>query len=192
MKRVREIILDFTPLLDVTLIILFYFILFSHMGAAEVQQKAEQRMQEASAAHSAAENRMQEAEALMQEAAFQRKMLEDADEKGAAIEQALEDYAAGRNLKLLMQMNAGEWVLRVRRGNERDAIAVLRQGDSADALEAALREAGCLPENVLLCELIYDADEDGTNQAYQAMKTILDTVRESYPHMYISETDLSK
>ena len=192
MKRIREIILDFTPLLDVTLIILFYFILFSHMGAAEAQQKAERERADAAAAQTAAAQHMEEAEQLMQQAEFERRVLAEAGGNGAMLEQAVEEYAAGRNIKLLLTMNGKSWTLRVRRGNARDTLAELHSAEDLSLLTAALRKADYQKDDIILCELIYDADEDGTNQAYQDVRQILEQVREAFPHIYISETDLSK
>ena len=192
MKRIREIILDFTPLLDVTLIILFYFILFSHMGAAEAQQKADRERADAAAAQTAAAQHMQEAEELMQQAEFERRVLAEASGNGAMLEQAVEEYAAGRNIKLLLTMNGKSWTLRVRRGNARDTLAELHSAEDLSLLTAALRKAEYQKDDIILCELIYDADEDGTNQAYQDVRQILEQVRETFPHIYISETDLSK
>ena len=192
MKRIREIILDFTPLLDVTLIILFYFILFSHMGAAEAQQKADRERADAAAAQTAAAQHMEEAEQLMQQAEFERRVLAEAGGNGAMLEQAVEEYAAGRNIKLLLTMNGKSWTLRVRRGNARDTLAELHSAEDLSMLTAALRKAEYQKDDIILCELIYDADEDGTNQAYQDVRQILEQVREAFPHIYISETDLSK
>ncbi len=192
MKRIREIILDFTPLLDVTLIILFYFILFSHMGAAEAQQKADRERADAAAAQTAAAQHMEEAEQLMQQAEFERRVLAEAGGNGAMLEQAVEEYAAGRNIKLLLTMNGKSWTLRVRRGNARDTLAELHSAEDLSLLTAALRKAEYQKDDIILCELIYDADEDGTNQAYQDVRQILEQVREAFPHIYISETDLSK
>lgn len=192
MKRIREIILDFTPLLDVTLIILFYFILFSHMGAAEAQQKADRERADAAAAQTAAAQHMEEAEQLMQQAEFERRVLAEAGGNGAMLEQAVEEYAAGRNIKLLLTMNGKSWTLRVRRGNARDILAELHSAEDLSLLTAALRKADYQKDDIILCELIYDADEDGTNQAYQDVRQILEQVREAFPHIYISETDLSK
>ena len=192
MKRIREIILDFTPLLDVTLIILFYFILFSHMGAAQAQQKADRERADAAAAQTAAAQHMEEAEQLMQQAEFERRLLAEAGGNGAMLEQAVEEYAAGRNIKLLLTMNGKSWTLRVRRGNARDTLAELHSAEDLSLLTAALRKAEYQKDDIILCELIYDADEDGTNQAYQDVRQILEQVREAFPHIYISETDLSK
>ena len=192
MKRIREIILDFTPLLDVTLIILFYFILFSHMGAAQAQQKADRERADAAAAQTAAAQHMEEAEQLMQQAEFECRVLAEAGGNGAMLEQAVEEYAAGRNIKLLLTMNGKSWTLRVRRGNARDTLAELHSAEDLSLLTAALRKAEYQKDDIILCELIYDADEDGTNQAYQDVRQILEQVREAFPHIYISETDLSK
>lgn len=197
MKRIREIILDFTPLLDVTLIILFYFILFSHMGAAEAQQQAELAAAEADAAKSAASEMMAEAERLQQEAENMQKdaadrlaILEKTEQNQAAAAEAMQAFASGENLKLRLISQTGAWKLRVQQGQ--DVIADL-QGDSVEQqLLKSIQEAGYLPENIILCEFAYTATEAGSYQAYQSVHQVLDTVRVEYPHFYISETDLSQ
>lgn len=196
MKRIRELILDFTPLLDVTLIILFYFILFSHMGAAEAQQKAEFAAAEAAAAQSAAAEMMaeaerlqQSAEELQQDAAERLAILEETAHDQAATAEAMQAFARGENLKLRLISQADAWSLRVQ---QRQAILADLSGDAlAEQLADAVKAAGYLPEDVVLCEFAYAAAESGSYQAYQAAVRALEAVRAEYPHFYISETDLS-
>lgn len=196
MKRVREIILDFTPLLDITLIILFYFILFSHMGAAEAQQNAALAAAAAEAAQSAAADMMAEAERVQQsaedlqrDAAEQLAILADTEQNQAAMAEAVQAFASGENLRLRLSSQAGAWRLRVLRGSEE--LAVLADEPLAQPLSDALRAAGYLPEDIILCEFAYTATESGSYQAYQTVQQALGAVRAEYPHLYISETDLS-
>lgn len=196
MKRMRELILDFTPLLDITLIILFYFILFSHMGAAEARQNAALAAAEADAATAAAAEMMaeaaqmqQSAEDLQQDAARQLAILAETEQNQAATAEAIQAFACGENLKLRLTSQAGEWSLRVQRGQE--VLAELAGDALAQQLADAVQAAGCLPEDVILCEFAYTATEAGSYQAYQAVQQALGAVRAEYPHLYISETDLS-
>ena len=189
MKRMREIILDFTPLLDVTLIILFYFILFSHMGAAEAQQRAENAVQQAHAAQAAAEAEVQQAAEMQQQAARQLEALAEAEGNQAAVAEALELFADGKNLKLRLRAQAGKWSLSVMQGAE--LLGKITDQSPEDALSVLLRDAGWSKEQVILCEFVYTASEAGSKKAYDDIDDTLDRIREEFPHLYISETDLS-
>ena len=45
MKK-RDVILDFTSLLDVTLIVIFFFVLFSHLDSQENKARTDAKVQE--------------------------------------------------------------------------------------------------------------------------------------------------
>lgn len=196
MKRMRDIILDFTPLLDITLIILFYFILFSHMGAAEAQQNAALAAAAAEAAQSAAADMMAEAEQLHRqaenlqlEADRQLAILAETEQNQAATAEAMQAFARGENLKLRLLSQADGWSLRVQTGDDR--LAELAGEALAQQLTDVLQTAGYLREDVILCEFAYTATESGSYQAYRTVHEALDAVRAEYQHLYISETDLS-
>ncbi len=189
-RQIKEILLDFTPLLDVTMIILFFFVLYSRLGVDDVKKQAEQNMQDAAAAQSEAAELHSEAEKMQQEAWKKLAVLEEADGNQAALAAAMEQYAGGDNIKLRLEMKESGWLLRVLRGTE--LLTALEQSDGAERLVHALEQANYEQGDVLLCEFIYDAEAAGSNQAFRQITEMLETVRESYPHMYISETDLSK
>ena len=68
MRRRKEAVLDFTSLLDIVLIILFFFILFSYMETGEAREKAEAAVSEAAAISETADRREAEAEYKIKEA----------------------------------------------------------------------------------------------------------------------------
>lgn len=196
MKRLREIVLDFTPLLDITLIILFYFILFSHMGAAEAQQNAARAAADAEAAQSAAAEMMAEAERMQQSAAdLQRDaaerlaILEETDRHQAAAAAAMQAFAHSENLKLRLVCGADSWTLHVQQGQT--MLAELAGDALAANLTEEMQTAGFASGDVILCEFAYTATEPGSYQAYRAVRAALDAVRTEYPQLYVSETDLS-
>ena len=61
MKKTKDIIIDFTSLLDVTMIILFFFILFSFKETEQVKSQSNEAVERA-------ETMMQEAEKQQKEA----------------------------------------------------------------------------------------------------------------------------
>ena len=71
MKK-RDIILDFTSLLDVTLIVIFFFVLFSHLDGQANKARTDEKIQELETAVQQAETR--EAKALELEEKLQKEI----------------------------------------------------------------------------------------------------------------------
>ncbi|MGO5020539.1 hypothetical protein ACTQ32_12145 [Roseburia faecis] len=65
--RKRDIVLDFTSLLDVTLIVIFFFVLFSHLDEQENKARTESKVQELEVAIQEAEDRESEADKLIEQ-----------------------------------------------------------------------------------------------------------------------------
>lgn len=197
-RRRRDVVLDFTSLLDVTLIILFYFILFSRMDVEKAQQQAAQRTAEAATVSAEADQRIEQAERLLKEADARKKdaeqamaALQDADRQSAANVEALLAFGEGNALRLRLYLEGGTWRCTVKRGGTQ--LAELTRGGDTDALLLdAMRQAGYQPEDTVLCEFIYPAGEAGSRAAYQEIAAGLLAVQKQYPHMYLSETDLSE
>lgn len=197
-RRRREVILDFTSLLDVTLIILFYFILFSRLDVEKAQQAANEQIAEAASVSEDAERRMTEAEQKIAEAEAKRQeaenaldALEQADAQSAANVEALLAFGQGNALKLRLYMDTPDWYCTVKRGGV--LLAELRGGeDTPYLLLDAVREAGYSPEDTVLCEFVYPAGAAGSRAAYHEITAGLQQVQQQYPHLYLSETDLSE
>ena len=157
------------------------------MGAAEAQQRAEQAEQQAHAAQSAAAEEIQQAAEMQQQAARQLAALAEAEGNQAAVAEALDQFASGKNLKLRLNSQAKTWTLLVMQGAE--PLGELSGGDTEHSLLKLLQDAGYQKDQVILCEFVYTATEAGSNQAYHAVDAALKAVREHFPHLYISETD---
>lgn len=197
-RRRRDVILDFTSLLDVTLIILFYFILFSRMDVQKAQEQANDAIAQAEEVSVSAEEKLADAErraadaeALAAEAQKQLDALKAHDAQEAANLEALLAYGEGGAVKMRLTVSGSRWSCAVRLGGEE--IAVLENGaDNALLLIKALRDAGFSPEDTLLCELLYPADDPGSRAAYLGVSECMQDVKQVYPNLYISETDLSE
>lgn len=200
MKRVREIILDFTPLLDVTLIILFYFILFSHLGAAEAQQKADAAMNEAAEAQATAEQMMTEAEEKTKQADAKYQALVDAENNAAEIGEALAKFESSENLCFQLEAKDGWQQLLVKKGNtiigEPIKVSGSKEGEVNPSLKyelvEILRNAQVDETNNLLCIFIYDSSKAGTKRAYDEFYDVWDKIKAQYQnfHLYLSFINL--
>ena len=198
MKRAKEVLLDFTPLLDVTMILLFFFVLFSRIGVDGIRQDAEQTYQQAQSVQAEAAQIMQDAEAVRKDAEQMRRdaeqkmqILAEADENSAESAEAMLAFSRGENYRLRLKMEPDGWVLRIYHGKDLvDALA--DNSDFSGDLLDSLERIGWEPEQTQLCAFCYEAADPGSRAAYQRVSDALNTARKLYPHVYISEMDLSQ
>lgn len=197
MKRRREILLDFTSLLDVLFIILFFFIMFSHMEIADSKATADALMADAEVAMSQAEAKEQAADKKMQEAEDkgvqldnELEMVRQANERGAENLEAMLEFGRGHNIKMLLKMENGLWTLNVYAGDELIS-AITSASDLTQALIDALADADYASSDTLFCEFILDGSQAGTASAYRTITKAIIEVRNTYGHLYYSETDIS-
>ena len=197
MRRKRDIILDFTSLLDVIMIILFFFILFSHFETIEAKSQMAEAEAAAESASLAADKRKEEAEQQLKMAeeaekraqqAYER--LEAAGQREAANYDAFQEFEAGENLRIELFMKAEGWTLGIMKGEYAGAV---HSGEPlVPALRSTLSAAGCTPEKTMLCTFSFDASSPGTKAAYDSISAAFTELRKEYTHLYISESDESK
>ncbi|MBR5371018.1 MAG: biopolymer transporter ExbD, partial [Oscillospiraceae bacterium] len=174
MKKRREIILDFTSLLDVIMIILFFFILNSHFQAEEAKKKMATAQSAADAQSAEAEQREREAEKLISQATEAEKKAIDAynrlanqDSRSAQNYDALKAFEEGRHLRLYLSGTGGTWSLCFDQGGESISVPI---GETlADDFRTAFRTFGYTPDSTILCEFQLDASARGSKGAYEAV-----------------------
>lgn len=197
MKRTKDILLDFTPLLDVTMIILFFFLLFSKLNTDAVLQDAETQKQaaysaaqDAEAAKSDAESAKLRAEQARQAYEAELAQMKDADANQGAVAEALDAFGRGENLKLRLEMNEVRWQLLVTGPNDFSEI-IFSEDMSGEALEGAFRDAGYSPDDALLCTFIYNGNAPVSREAHSAVMNAVSEVKQHFTLFYLSETDIS-
>lgn len=190
--KIREIILDFTSLLDVIMIILFFFILFSTLEVESVSQSAEE-------ARVSYETMMEE-HALEQE---EFRAMADAewdrilhiDENAAGNQQALTAFDRGAVIALNLQdvQKSTVWTLRILSG---DTILGTLDAAECDELPAKLaqllEQEGFQPEDVLISTLTYDGNAPGTAGAVPKVEDAVRELQESYQNLYFTTINVSK
>lgn len=186
----KEIALDFTPLLDVTLILLFFFLLFTTFEVQEAKNNLNSQVQ-------AAQERLEEANALYEDAAGlvsrveeELSLVEAAGSRGASNIEALLEFNRGANVKLILSMGDGTAKVRIFQGEKLLATAA-PDADLAGIICAKLKEAGYQPEDTVLCEFVLDGSEAGTASAYRKIKQNLLYIKGEFHYFYYSETDIS-
>lgn len=185
--KMREIILDFTSLLDVILIILFWFIIqYRSQSQAQVQAA-----QEASAAaQMAAQEREAEADVQLSHAEAVVSAYEDS--RHGSNSQALVQFGEGEHVSLRLHMEKEGWRLDVGSGeNILGSVTDRNAKKIGQQVFALLEEAGYAEDATILCVFMFDSSQPGTRQAYAAVSEALHQIKVRNRYFYCTEEDLA-
>ena len=189
MKK-RDILLDFTSLLDVTLILIFFFVIFSHMDNEQNIAKLESQSVELESKLEEAKERESQAAELKEQLEEQLNIVEDADDRSKDNVKEIIEFTKGTNLKLILEMQNSKWTLIVSSKNE--VISRITANDNVESmLKDALKNADYSYGDTILCDFVYNGSQAGTVSAYRKITKAMDSIQEQYKYLYYSETDLS-
>ncbi len=183
MKK-RDIILDFTTLLDVTLILLFFFILFSNFQVTDAKEAAGQKMQEA-------QNLYSEGQALQEQVKEELEHIRESESRYGENVEGILEFNNGLNLKLILEVaDEDSWQVNVFKGQ--DSVGSIDcDSDITKGLFKLLENAGYTTKDTIICDYIYDASQPGSLVAYRVMTEVIKEVKQEYRYLYYSETDIS-
>lgn len=197
----REIILDFTSLLDVIMIILFFFIIFSHLETEDAKLASQAAQQNAIEREEQAEQKLEEADRLLEEAERKEQQatekLNEADLAGKRQGENVEgivEFSRNLNIRVYLKMtdSGSSWSLLVCKGEQQIAeIPKDKVNIMAQTFVNALSDIGCEKDDTLLCVYVYDAAQAGTASADRDVQRVFDAVKGQYQHFFYSELDTS-
>lgn len=197
----REIILDFTSLLDVIMIILFFFILFSHIETINAIEEKEKMQAEHSQIIEEAEQIKSNAEELLAEAEIKNSQAEkllaevmQSDSRTAYNIEGIDEFSKGLNLRINLNMNggSGDWELDVFCGDDfLDSIQKSTPETMKQSFAHIVEEKGYTSEDTVLCVFTFNAGESGTRSAYKATEEMFELFTTEYQHFFCSEADIS-
>ncbi len=201
MKNKREIILDFTSLLDVIMLILFFFVMFSQIGvdnalkyAETKQNEAEQQIADAAAEWKAANEALKQAEEQLKEQQQATALAESIILNGSA------DFDKALSFKLVLDGEKDDWSISVKPANDKDkvirTISDVRNrnvDDITSEFERIILKYGYSNEDAFLCDLMYNSDDTGSRMAKNNTDDMLKSFRDDlgYKFLFVSTTDLS-
>lgn len=209
MKK-REIILDFTSLLDIILIILFFFIMFSYTEANEVKNKAKNIEENAISLSSEAEKKLVEANKKMKQAEEELNALKKENNNSASHVEGLKAFGKSENINFFLEINNKDsFSIVICQGDtEINRITKLipdkEQNRDYSFMQAIEEEIGkeiinTLESNKLVYDMtvisnfIYSSSVGGTNTVYKIAHTSFDKyVKRKYKNLYISFIDEGK
>lgn len=199
MKK-RQIILDFTSLLDVIMVVLFFFVIFGRIEGNKLIEEIELQKEQIAADQAEAESLLYDANEQFERS---NKLLAEAqivmDEANAAEERSGEnadgitEFARNKNIKfrLLMTDDGRSWTINVQKDDDSTLIDKADSIIISNELKRVFSESGYTYDDTILIEMIYDGDQIGTNAAYQTVDKALSEITKDYKHCFCSKIDLS-
>ena len=112
MKR-RDVILDFTSLLDVTLIVIFFFVIFSNLDSQANKARTDAKVQELDAAVQQAENREANAKELEEQLQKDIDTVKESDVRRGANTKEILVFNKDENVTIILDMESGSWSARI-------------------------------------------------------------------------------
>lgn len=200
MKK-RDVILDFTSLLDVTLIVIFFFVIFSHLDTEDNKAKTEAKVSELETAIEEAKEREASAQELMVQLEKEVAIVQAYSERQASNVEGILEYSKSGNIKIILNMQEDDIML-IRVNCKNDTVAKISSNVNKEKkneigmeigaeIQQAIEKAGYSKDDTIFCDFVFDGSIPGTNAAHATVKIGLEMVKEVYGYLYYSETDLS-
>ncbi|MBP5379852.1 MAG: hypothetical protein J6Y64_09975 [Ruminococcus sp.] len=190
--KLREIILDFTSLLDVVMIILFFFVLYTSFDVEDISEKA--KAAETSYNEMIEENEKEQQE-WREKASREWERILSADANAANNQQALSAYndGAGVYFNLHNVEKSDVWSLSVLKGNKK--IGEISSDDARylkEKLRESLDSAGYSSGDVVIGTLTYDGSAYGTEKAVPIVENAIRDIQREYKSLYFTAINISK
>lgn len=188
--RKREIFLDFTSLLDVIMIILFFFILFSSFEIETAKNEAEQKKIEYETEKSAVE---EERERIDNE---WEKLLQ-LDENAVKNEQALLNYQnIVLSINLVDKLKNDTLYVNIRRGDKKIKEFEYTKETLQSTLDTEINDAFELSElkedEVIICTLTYSGDDLYSDMAVKGINKTIEKLQKEYSNLYYAAINTTK
>ena len=205
-KSKREIILDFTPLLDVMMLILFFFILFANTNyqnkIEEANANAQSKIEEAEEAKEEAQSKIDTYNEKIEELEEELNALDSAgNTHGEAID-SLYKYKQDLFLRLKLkkeEKSVGEaskkiWNIHVYYDN--NEIGIINDINEHSIEKCSNEFLKILSDNKfnkdenLICELIINTSEGGSLESYVYTSEILKRIEKDYKYLFVPQTPI--
>lgn len=198
-SRYKDLVLDFTSLLDVILIVLFFFILYTAFNVEKAEHRAEaarSEYEERSAALEDEKLRIEQERAGIRE---EWERILALDENAGRNQQALIAFNNGAMLCFNLQKEDGSdaWRLSaVRRreaGAEEETVGEIRPGDELKSSILGLIEAaGFAEDDVLIVTFTYNGNVIGSHRLYVEIMKAFQAVQAERKNVYLNAVNTSK
>lgn len=207
MKNKREIILDFTSLLDIIMLILFFFVIFAQIDSAEAMSKIEETQRQADLQMSKAQAEWEKVNEAEKKLSSELEQLQNANALAESIIiNGNSEFDKALRLKMIFKRDQSDkWLLSLESPilqkdelvyAELGRVNEMRDIESsalADQINTVVTSCGYSNENAFICDIMFDSSEPGSNKSKrnldEAIKILQNDYR--YRYMFTSITDLS-
>lgn len=196
---IKDVALDFTSLLDVILIILFFFIIFSHLESGSTIDDAKKQSSEMiEEAQNQANEILQSAETqagkMLQDAEKKLKDISDADENAGKCVEAMLAFQEGRVIQIRFSVdetNMDKWTLDV--FCQEELIGSINSSQNyLEQFCSVLENAKYKKEDYVLCEFVYDSNQYTLQSSRQIEALLFEDITRIYEHFMVSRIDTSE
>ncbi len=190
--KIREIILDFTSLLDIIMIILFFFILFSNLETQTAIDTAEQKQKEYS---ELAEETKKEQSEWREQADKEWSRIQTIDKNAVENQKALLEFDNGEVISMnLPDIESGDdFTLSVTANNKR--VAKIKWTDEENfrkELTEIFKNCGLDSNKVIISALTYDGYSLGTGKAVPRIEDAVKEIQDEYDNLYFTTINTSR
>lgn len=180
----REIILDFTSLLDIIMIILFWFIIQGQNTVQAEKNRAADAVQQAESAAA-------EYDKMLREVYDEWEAASRSDIMAAQNQKALYDFSNGRLLHFNMYYD-GCWTLDVSMNKTfTDSIGLEDNENLAEKIKAVLKNNGFSENDVIIGLFSFDGEQSGSyryaNQVINSLKTVK---QDLFSNLYVCNNNI--
>lgn len=205
MKK-KDVILDFTSLLDIILIVLFFFVLYSAFDLQDSKGRAE----ETRVAYEEKLDALEEEKKQLDDERIRLQAQEEKlnaewdlaralDENAVQNQQALIAFNDGSMLSFLLEKEDtnDDWELRaIRRGSDSEedyVVGVIHPGDTlSDSILSIFEKAGYKESDVLIVTFAYNGNSIGTHRLYNEIMNAFQEVQALRGNVYLNTVNTSK
>lgn len=190
MKK-RDVLLDFTSLLDVTLIIIFFFVIFSHFENEQNQALVDEKVKEMNESIEEANEAVEEANKKSEQLEKEIEIVREESERRAENIKEIANYNNSGNIKILLDMISNkEWKIRILHSDEL-IEEVYYSEDLEGGIVDAFEKSGYDENMTIFCEFVYSGNIAGTRKSYERVILAFENVQKQYKYIYVSKTNLS-
>lgn len=188
----REVILDFTSLLDVIMLILFFFVIFAQIDSSNAVESANNDAQQA----------IQYANQIMQEAndsqANADAMMADAEQMQdyamAVVSNSTSNFDKAIQLQLDLKLENEKWKIDITESGKKeilDTIGNVRERkpeELAEEFDKFISSYSYSTSDAILINLVYGSDIAGSRKSKEHSDEMIRLLRDKYNYQYLFST----
>lgn len=194
-RKNKGIIIELTSLLDIILIMLFWLMLNISNSAADIEKKAQEKID---AANAKVQQAQDDADKQVQKAREDAdKQIEQINEQNREMRQqsenmqaALDGFSNGKMITIEMKYDGGHDTIFVsQNGGDKKAVEI--DDDLSKNLSAVLNSYGMDKDSIILAAFMYD----GNSVLYRDVNTVqntLSSIKGSYKNVYFTHINTTK